>query len=215
MEVPLSSLELEHGHVNSLSLVIQRPGKPSKRRKPSPGDDSDEELPAGNGNIGRRSGQQPQTHTVEATVPQNMGEIAPAPPSGEIDAAPDAHQAQRSNRVQRTSAPKDMVHKLADIGRKKECTLDVDLQFVPFTSHEAKMASDVATGLQPRMSMVPDRLRRLLRGGMLYVNLTRAEGLPSNKGRLTRKFRIKVGRNMHRKQSTCTYIMGLLPKLDT
>jgi len=69
----------------------------------------------------------------------------------------------------------------------------VQIHYLPFTSQEADAANNVVAGLQPRMSVLSPRLSRLLRGGMLWVNLTRAEGLASS-AKVTKKYRAKVSK---------------------
>jgi len=70
--------------------------------------------------------------------------------------------------------------------------IHMQVQYLPFTNEEVQAASDVAAGRRgSETRTLSPRMRRLLQGGMLFVNLTRARGLSGNSG-VAKKFRIKV-----------------------
>ena len=78
------------------------------------------------------------------------------------------------------------------IGSKK-LLVNMEINFLPFSSSEANEASRAAEGdgIQSQMSNLSARAIRFLNGGMLYVNLNRAMHLKQSKA-ITKKFRIRV-----------------------
>jgi C2 domain len=82
------------------------------------------------------------------------------------------------------------IHILSETG----CSISCTLQYFKFTSQEREAAKHVHDGTHPLASTLSRRVSRLLRGGMLYVHLLRAEGLSPHTGvTKTYKLFLKIG----------------------
>lgn len=74
----------------------------------------------------------------------------------------------------------------------RDMELAISITYFPFSSQEQDDAQDLSSGLRTSSSSsLTPRIKNILRGGMLYIKITRGE-LQSTKALLTVKYRLKV-----------------------
>ena len=148
-----------------------------------------------------------QSATPEMS-PRSNGEVSAggSPSSPAVIDSAEERESEHVSRVQATIEPSrkaarfarraaiDAVDQVEKLTKKKPCTLEVSIQFVKFNTKESDAAHDAQIGLHPGMSGLSPRMRRVLKGGMLYLHIERADGLASNRGVIkTFKIKAKVG----------------------
>lgn len=154
-------MDLTPGFVNNLSLEIPITGKESKARRYA-------QVSRSASGVGSN----------KITESENNFPGAPKQPI---------------NEEQESSTPLQKLQRRAamHLPTSRPCTLNLTATYYPFTSQEVEAAQDIQEGRRPDLTHMSPRTRNILHGGMLYVNLIRAEGLSSHVA-ITKKFRVKV-----------------------
>ncbi|KAH7618895.1 putative Synaptotagmin-3 [Nannochloris sp. 'desiccata'] len=181
--LPLNSpkLDLMNEKVNNLELTLQRLGrKEAKKGRPMYVEDD-----GTSGDIvNNRGGAGNQSMVVRRrSFTMNRGE-------GEEEKRIAAAAAGPSMLADAARQGLEDLHIL----KERKCTISCSLQFFKFTSQEAEAAKNAHDGRHLVANNLSPRVSRLLRGGMLYIHLLRAEGLSPNTGvTKTYKLFVKVG----------------------
>lgn len=192
LEIPLTSLDLTPGFVNELSLTIPITGKESKARQY-------EEV---NGST-YAGGTTKLQQSNKVTESENSLTGAQKQPTADGQESPT-----RLQKLQKRAA----MH----LPTSRPCTVHLSATYYPFTSQEVEAAQDIQEGRRPDLTHLSPRTRNILHGGMLYVNLIRAEGLSSHVA-ITKKFRVKVTvgpRNGHSRYKRVAERKGVGSGLD-
>jgi hypothetical protein len=181
--LPLNSpkFDLKNEKVNTLELTVQRLGG-KEEKKGQPIYTEDDEISGTGGNTTGRDVKGAGKHSMVVRRPTFSSPNAKRKEENAI-AGPSklAHAARQGL---------EDLHILSET----RCTISCSLQFFKFTSQEADAAKTATTqdGMSPPFTdALSPRVSRLLRGGMLYIHLLRAEGL-SPTTEVTKKFKVFV-----------------------
>jgi len=180
--LPLNSpkLDLNNEKVNTLDLTLPRIGRQqAKKGTPMYTDDGEEISGTGGGRGVNGAGR----HSMVVRRPSLT-----SPHAGKKEPASSAAAAVGSSKL--AHAARQGLEDLR-ILKEAKCTISCSLQFFKFTSQEADAAKNAHEGRDSSANALSPRVSRLLRGGMLYIHLLRAEGLSRNTG-VTKTFKLKV-----------------------
>lgn len=206
------ALDLSPGKVNVMTLTIPRIKKKSTRRTMDSFMEK-QQAAAGTSSEEPRVGEAGRTVVgadIHIGTPRSIMSspgVSPRAPTEEeslgVDDSAEECESVVSSRVQAALEPsrkaarvarraaKEAADQLEKLAKGRACTLDVSIQFFKFSTTESEAAHDAQIGLRPGMSGLSPRMRRVLRGGMLYLHFNRAEGLSSSTG-VTKTFKIKA-----------------------
>jgi hypothetical protein len=195
--LPLNSpkLQLEDEKVNTLELTIDRLGR-KEIKKGTPMYVDDDGL-GGTGNYGA-SGAGKKSRVVRTKTwdnnPEDSAEVNDnGGAGGEIHGKVSNSKAAAAGASIIAHAARQGLEDF-HILNETDCTISCSLQFFKFTSQEAEAARYAHDATHALASTLSPRVSRLLRGGMLYVHLLRAEGLSLHSGvTKTYKLFVKIG----------------------
>jgi Ca2+-dependent lipid-binding protein len=198
--LPLNSpkLDLNEERMNTLELTIQRMGRKERKKGGTPTYVEDDGMGGGGGDIGgvgkKSMVVRKKTFRHDDEEEEEEEDEKRAVPAMSAGAA--AAQAQSAAAAGASMIALAARQGLEDLNLKSEtdCTISCSVQFFKFTQSEAEAAQHVHDGCHPLASHLSPRVSRLLRGGMLYIHVLRAEGLSPTTG-VTKTFKlfVKIG----------------------